>query len=129
MRTEATMTIQLLNNVDIPNTIVSDQAVSNELATMETGALLRFIPNMAVQVGQTLIHRVEVDTINGQPPGLNVWNAPDGAEFRDNGDGSRTFLWTPTASDIGLRTITFAARDEQSGELVDTLNVEIQITQ
>jgi hypothetical protein len=89
--------------------------------------VLRHIPNMTVSVGQTLIHRVEADSVNGFPPSLNVWNSPDEAQFLDNGDGSRTFCWAPSLSDVGLRTVVFAARDEQDSKKLDTVSVEIQI--
>ncbi|MFT5895296.1 MAG: hypothetical protein ACI8VW_002170, partial [bacterium] len=72
--------------------------------------------------------RVEADSLNGFPPSLNVWDSPDDAQFLDNGDGTRTFYWTPSLSDVGLRTVTFAARYEQNSDMLDTVSVEIQIT-
>jgi hypothetical protein len=90
--------------------------------------VLRFIPNMEVRVGQTLTHRVEADTLNGFPPSLNVWSSPDEVQFSDNVDGSRTFYWTPSLSDIGLWMLTFAVRYEQDSNVLDTVSVEIQIT-
>lgn len=127
-RTTTTMTIKLQSIAELFNSVESDQGASDSADAVSSKPVLRLIPNMAVRVGQTLIHRVEADSTNGLPPSLNVWNAPDDAQFLDNGDGSRTFYWTPSLSDVGLRTLTFAARDEQDSQMLDTVSVEIQIT-
>lgn len=123
-----TMTITIAENATGSNSVDGDSRGGQEFETTNANALLRYIPGLFARVGQALVHRVEVDTINGIPPSLNVWNAPDTAQFLDNGDGSRTFLWTPSPSDVGLRTITFAAVGEQDSETLDTVSVEIQIT-
>ena len=127
-RTIESMTFNFPQTSGLLDTPNIDQVGTDEVNVPATQSLLHFIPTMKVRVGQALIQRVSVETINGIPPSLNVWNSPDRAEFFDNGDGSRTFSWIPSSSDVGLRTVTFAVRDEQDLTTLDTLSVEIQIT-
>ncbi|MFT6640925.1 MAG: hypothetical protein ACJAUZ_001927 [Flavobacteriaceae bacterium] len=127
-RTTTPMIIRSASIAGQLNSDESDQYAPNGLDAVGFKPALRFIPNIKVTVGQTLIHRVEADSLNGFPPSLNVWDSPDDAQFLDNGDGTRTFYWTPSLSDVGLRTVTFAARYEQNSDMLDTVSVEIQIT-
>jgi hypothetical protein len=129
IRTTTSMFIKSVGSAEPLDSVESDQDASENLDILGSLTVLPHIPNMIVKVGQTLTHRVEADSIDGFPPSLNVWNSPDEAQFLDNGDGTRTFYWTPTASDVGLRTLTFAARDEQDSTMLDTVSVEIQITE
>jgi hypothetical protein len=73
--------------------------------------------------------RVEVDensqlefTLEGSDPdGDNVdievtsENLPDGWEFRDNEDGTATFIWTPGFEDSGEYSLTFIISDAEFG--------------
>jgi hypothetical protein len=127
-RTTMPMIIKAASIAGQLNSDEPDQDAPDDLVAVGFKPVLRFIPNMKVTIGQTLIHRVVADSLNGFPPSLNVWDSPDDAQFLDNGDGTRTFYWTPLPSDVGLRTLTFAATYGQNSDMLDTVSVEIQIT-
>jgi len=127
-RTVQTMTFNLSVAPLIDTIEAADQVQETQSDTQRLIRVLPAIPNMNVKVGDTLIYRVEAQNIDGFPPGLNVWNSPDEALFLDNGDGTRTFYWTPSITDVGLRSIVFAARDEINSSWIDTVSVEIQVT-
>ena len=61
-------------------------------------------------VGQTLSIRVLATDSDGSVPSLTGIDMPASATLDDNGDGSRTFRWTPTSNDIGVHLIRFDAR-------------------
>ena len=127
VRTSQVMTLNIVSNLPADTGTGSEHASIDSSGVTES-PILRKIPNLSTSVGQTVVHRVEAEYATGVPPNLNVWDAPEGSEFTDNGDGSRTFYWTPTAADIGLRTLTFAAYDSIDPSAVDTVSVEILVT-
>ena len=55
---------------------------------------------------------------------LTAATLPAGASFTDNGDGTGTFSWIPTADDVGIHDITFTASD---GLLEDTETISITV--
>ena len=78
-----------------------------------TPALAPFTPQ-TITVGQALSIRVIPTDADGDVPSVRLLNFPDGAVFSDNGDGTRTFSWTPAERHLGLNTLTF--------EVIDALN-------
>ena len=61
--------------------------------------------------GDEVRFRVVPSDPDGDVPGLRLVDWPRGALFSDNGDGTRTFAWTPTNADAGSRTLVFEAFD------------------
>jgi len=66
-----------------------------------------------VAPGDTLSVRISGWDPDGGVPGLYIQNMPEGASFDDNGDGTRTFSWTPESEDIGYLGLTVVATDAQ----------------
>jgi len=66
--------------------------------------------NVDALVGQTLSVRVLATDSDGSVPSLTGVIMPATATLDDNGDGSRTFRWTPTKDDIGDHLVRFDAR-------------------
>jgi len=100
VRNSQTMTINVLGRT-------SEDPIANPVEnitrpTPSAAPVFRNTPGLVIQVGRTLVHRIEADDADGVPPALRFLNPPAGARFDDNGDGSRTFYWMPTEADIGL---------------------------
>ena len=89
-----------------------------------------FVPIISQQAraGSVVSLRVEAKDADGIPPALMVVDAPAGASFGDNGDGTRTLIWQTRQGDAGVHTFTFLARDHALPDVTATLRVEIQIT-
>jgi hypothetical protein len=62
-------------------------------------------------VGQLLELMVSATDPDNDALALSVSNAPVGATFQDLGNGTGTFRWTPSATQLGSRTVTFHATD------------------
>jgi len=58
---------------------------------------------------------------------LSAAGLPTNAAFLDNGDGTGTFVFNPTASQAGLYTVTFIARDEGTPQLTASFDVDITV--
>ncbi len=89
-----------------------------------------FVPvsSRQVRAGSVVSLRVQAKDADGVPPALIAVNAPPGASFDDNGDGTRTLTWQTRQGDEGLHAITFLARDHALPDVTTTLRVEIQVT-
>jgi hypothetical protein len=85
------------------------------------------IAPQSITLGQTLEFVVQAIDPDGTIPWLHVDNPPVGASFRDNLNGTRTFSWTPAASDTGTREIRFIALDSQQPETTIQLLVPVEI--
>lgn len=126
VRSTQTMTINIISD-GVQNPVPAP--VENITPSQAAAApVFRKLPNLVVQLGRTLVHRVEADDANGVPPSLTIINPPSGSRFVDNGDGSRTFAWMPSEQEQGLHTLTFLAVDSDDPSLTDTLNVEVLVT-
>ncbi|MEW6077426.1 MAG: Ig-like domain-containing protein, partial [Thermodesulfobacteriota bacterium] len=75
--------------------------------------------------GQELIFEVRATDPEGDTLQLSLSNLPDGANFTDNGDGSGTFCWTPSAGQAGSYMLSFRASD---GELITMQIVPVTIS-
>lgn len=89
------------------------------------------IGNQSVTAGQTLTFDVTAFDTDGLPSGGAVTISitedplnplPAGAGFVDNGDGTASFSWTTTDTDVGSYTVTFTASD---GDLEDSETITI----
>lgn len=93
---------------------IADQSTSE-------GALLAF------SVTATDPNGPNQDFPNGQVLTLTVTNAPEGANFVDNGDGTGLFSWTPACDQAGVHSnVTFTADD---GLVQDSETIAITATE
>ncbi len=83
------------------------------------------IAQQTVRVGTMLRLRIAPRARNGLPPALRIDNPPTGAEFPDNGDGTRSLVWTPSAEAVGEVQLDFVA---DYGDAVLRQSVRINIT-
>lgn len=60
---------------------------------------------------------------------LSVANAPTGSTFTDAGNKTGSFVWTPTAAQLGAHTLTFHAADTGTPMGVASLDVTIAVGQ
>ena len=108
------------------------QPVAGFVATPGAGSdRLRFDPqtplsDRSVNVGETLSVVVRAFSDNGVP-GLALRSAPAGSRFTDNGDGTRTFSWTPSGGEQGVRQVVIEAQHPSDGSLRLTQEFSINI--
>jgi|GEM_PF-930642 len=62
-------------------------------------------------------------------PGLVANGLPSGATFDDNGNGTRSFNWTPSANDVGSHIVTFEAIDATDRNLRQTVSVTVTVNE
>ncbi|ASJ74899.1 glycoside hydrolase family 16 protein [Granulosicoccus antarcticus] len=85
------------------------------------------LPDMDVQVGETVQVRVIPSDADGHVPALRLINPPSGSTFFDNRDGTRTFAWTPQTKDKGVVEITFEAADAKDSSLKTVRQLYISV--
>jgi len=93
---------------------VADNGIGHIQTTMNIYASMHQLPPHFTEYPADTIFAEPGDTINayfqGEDPNgyygfvLNYVNLPEAARLRNNGDGSRTLVWTPTNVDTGLFT-------------------------
>ncbi len=94
--------------------------------------VLGAIGNKSVNVASPLAFNVSATDIDGPAPLiLDISSAspalPTGAVFTDNGSGSGSFAWTPSASDVGDYAVTFRARENNGSGQSDTETIDISV--
>jgi hypothetical protein len=60
-------------------------------------------------------------------PALRTELIPKGATFKDHGDGTGTFTWTPTKSNEKYETVMFLAIDPEKPEIVNNMVVDFVV--
>ena len=93
---------------------LSDIALANERPELYP------IAPQTVVAGQVFIYRVQASDPDGTIPAIRVLNAPAGSAFDDNGDGSRTFRWLPTADTPTETVVIVQAVDTNDVSLIST---------
>ena len=78
-------------------------------------------------VGQLLELMLSASDPDNDAIALSVSNAPAGAALQDLGNGLGTFRWTPSATQLGSRTVTFHATDAGTPMASATLDVTITV--
>ena len=69
------------------------------------------LSDQTLSVDQPWELRLQPVDIDGGAAGILVSALPPGAELVDNGDGSRSLMWTPMFSDVGSYELTITAFD------------------
>ena len=103
------------------NTKVTATFTSNPPPTVES------IPDKTVLVGQTVTFQVKANDSQGETLTLSAAGLPDGATFKDNGDGTGTFTWRTGITQKGDFSITFIASDG-TGQGSTTVNIHVKGT-
>ena len=87
------------------------------------------LSDQQVAVGQTVTQRVLARAAAGRPvPGLLMTRGPQNSVFTDNGDGSRTFSWTPGGNDGGEHLVEFQAFDGFDRSITVNASLRISVT-
>ncbi len=85
------------------------------------------ISNPTVRIGETLEIVIRPVDPDGQVPGMFADPVPQGAEFVDNRDGSRTFRWFPRGDQLGETRLLFVAIDALDASLRYSQNVFVTV--
>lgn len=75
------------------------------------------IQNPTIRAGDTLNQLVQPVDPDFTVPSLFALNLPNDAQFVDNGDGTRDFVWQTDAGDIGSHTYDFLVKDSEDPSL------------
>lgn len=86
------------------------------------------IANPSVTAGEAVEIIIRPVDPDGQVPGMYADPVPDGAEFIDNRDGSRTFRWIPRGDQLGEKRILFVAIDALDSSLRYSQSVFIAVS-
>lgn len=74
---------------------------------------------------ELVLRPVDVD---GGAAGILISNPPEGVQFIDNRNGSRSLKWQPTADDIGTYDITITAFDLQDTDLRTSQTIQLIVS-
>lgn len=74
---------------------------------------------------ELLLRPVDVD---GGAAGILISSPPEGVQFVDNRNGSRSLKWQPTADDIGSYDITITAFDLQDTDLRTSQTIRLTVS-
>lgn len=99
-----------LNLFDV-NTTDSYTVILDDAAAGPHPPVLQFIPDRTGVEGQQLSFLVEASDPDGTIPTLTASPLPARATFRDQGNGTGVFDWTPAMGQAGRYEITFTASD------------------
>ncbi len=87
--------------------------------------VLAVIGPQGIIEGTQLLFNMSATDVDGTTPTFSTTGLPVGASFTDNGDGTATFDWTPSFTDVGLYNVTFTTTD---GLLTDDEIVVVTVT-
>ena len=104
--------------------LTSSRKVQITVVGVDEPPVLAPIGPRTVNEGETLVINVSATDVDGPMLNLLVKNAPTGADFIDNGDGTGVFTFTPGFTQAGLYSVTFEAFD---GIVIDKEIVFIQV--
>ena len=96
----------------------------------ETNAAPFFInlQNAEVIAGEVLEVLYAPSDPDGGLPGMFPQELPEGSEFRDNFDGTKSLVWQPLQADIGIREFTAVALDPVDQRYRSAHTIRIRIT-
>jgi len=110
-----------------PVTGNSQSVVGNE-SSNSPPQISELASNFFVESGIPIEFTVSATDQDGKIPSIFLLNAPEGSEFNDNRDGTRTFLWVPLESDDGVHGITIVAVDALDSNLRAAHELVINVT-
>ncbi len=101
---------------DMPITIApennpTEQVSSGDKAEADFPPIILGVQDVQIPAGVAFSKVVLPVDSEGIVPALRAINLPASATFDDNGNGTRTFNWTPVPDDIGEHSMTFVATD------------------
>jgi hypothetical protein len=85
------------------------------------------VGDQTVTAGEVLSFAVSASDDDGTTPLLSATGLPSGATFADHGDGTGSFHWPTSASDLGAYDITFTATDASDPALKDSETVTVSV--
>ncbi|MCS7082484.1 MAG: OmpA family protein [Bacteroidetes bacterium] len=71
----------------------------------------RSLPDQTGMVGERMVVAVQASDPDGDPLTLRALSLPQGAQFRDLGNGAGQITWTPTEAQVGAHTAELEASD------------------
>lgn len=83
------------------------------------------LSNPTIVKGAPLTLTLTATDADGDPLLLTVSGLPNGAAFKNNGNGTGVLTWTPTTNDAGSYNITVTVRD--SGNMTDQQSFTIKV--
>lgn len=86
------------------------------------------LTEQGVAAGDSLSVRISAWDPDGGVPGLYIVDMPVGSSFDDNGDGTRSFNWTPGVEDIGSNSFTVVASDAQADGSKSSSTLFVNVT-
>lgn len=95
---------------------------------IQSAPVLFVVNDVTVEAGQTVNLKLTAVDSNGFIPAISILSLPAGSTFIPNRDGTATFSWATTVSDIGMRKLVFKATDgDLKSTLSDTMSVNITV--
>lgn len=79
-----------------------------------------------VNENELLTFTVSASDPDGQTCDLLASSMPMGASFRDNGNNTGSFSWTPSPSQVGTHVVSFLADDSFGGTDTETVSIEVR---
>ncbi len=110
-----------------PQALLIDAPASIVESSENSSPVIAPLSHQRVTVGESVVIRVTPSDADGSVPGLLLENPPQGAQFYDNFDGTRTFDWSPLASQSGVHTVTFVAIDADDTSVRVRHSIEILV--
>jgi len=119
-----------MSNLPLPtlSLALAFSVVFNSAAFANSTPTIEPMGDVNANVGEQIRLRVVPNDLDGDVPGLRLENYPSGALFSDNGDGTRTFVWTPQVEDIGSREIRFVAFDARDSNLSSSESLRLNVS-
>ena len=106
---------------------VAAEAESDAAAIEDEAPVFDNLESVEVVAGESLQVVVVATDTDGTVPGIYLLEGAEGMSLDDNGDGTRTFSWQPTAEQLGSNSAEFAAFDADNGSLVTTARLDIVV--
>ncbi|MGC1509831.1 chitobiase/beta-hexosaminidase C-terminal domain-containing protein [Ketobacter sp.] len=116
------------NNSNVATASITVTPVDPEPTPDNNPPTLSAIPNQSVQAGATIAFTAQSADLDGTIPALTISGAPTAAVFTDLGDGSASFEWVTTTSDVGDYTVTVTATDATDPTLKATTTATLNVT-
>ena len=101
----------LSNSVLIGSILLGTVQTTANAQTGNQAPTIAPISTVTVNVDEEVRVRIQPFDSDGDVPGLNLLSGPSGSTLEDNGDGTRSFVWTPRRNEVGEFTITVRAID------------------